>query len=218
MKRDFFQKCISEAGLVVTDNQVEALVVFAGELKKWNKKINLTAIINDEEIAIKHFVDALFLADFLGPCQRLLDIGSGAGIPAIPLKVMRPELSVVSVDAVAKKIHFQRHVARLLKLENFEALHSRVEELRPSHGRNFDVITSRAFSSLGLFVKVAAPLLHENGCMIAMKGPYVDNGAERESEELLAGLGFEIMRVHPYALPFNSGKRSLVVITPCKPA
>lgn len=216
MNSVFLQKCISEAGLEITEYQIEALITFAEELKKWNKKINLTAITNDDEIAIKHLVDALFFADFIGTCETVLDIGSGAGIPSIPLKIVKPEMPVVSVDAVAKKIHFQRHIARLLKFDHFEALHVRVEELQKTSANSFEVITSRAFSSLETFVRLGAPLLHESGRMIAMKGPIADKETQLKDEELLADLGFKIIDVHSYSLPFNSGKRSLILIKPCK--
>jgi len=218
MKPDYLQKGIREAGLTLTVEQAEALLVFADELKRWNKKINLTAITDDEEIAAKHLVDALFFSSFLGSCKRVLDIGSGAGIPALPLKIVRDDIAVVSVDAVAKKIHFQRHVARTLKLIGFEAVHSRVEQLGPMYNHSFDVITSRAFSSLELFVTLAAPLLSEGGRIIAMKGPAVASELRDENQTMLADLGFEIHDVRAYSLPFNRGKRSLVVITPLKPA
>jgi len=92
MNPRFLQKGLLEAGLVATDGEVESLLIFAGELKRWNKKINLTAITNDEQIAAKHIIDALFFAHFLGPCKRVLDIGSGAGIPALPWKVVKPRM------------------------------------------------------------------------------------------------------------------------------
>ncbi len=215
MMRDVLVEAADEARLKITDDEIRAIELYVAELRKWNRKVNLTAITGEREIATKHIIDALFLAEQVTGAKKLLDIGSGAGIPAIPFKIVKPEVSVVSVDAVGKKINFQRHVARLLKLVNFEALHARVESMHATHAANFDVITSRAFSDLEKFAELAAPLLTADGYMIAMKGPAV---AEEMSDEMtrLQAAGFEICARHSYNLPFNSGKRCLVVIKPCK--
>src|SRR6185369_5646904 len=159
--------------LTISEEYLLAFELFAEELKKWNRKVNLTAISSDKEIAVKHFIDSLVFADHVQVGENLLDIGSGAGIPAIPLKIVKPMIPVVTVDAVGKKILFQRHLARLLGLKSFEALHARVESLHGTHNKCFKVITSRAFSRLEQFVSLAAPLLADGGRMIAMKGPAV---------------------------------------------
>ena len=199
-------------GLEISESAIQSFELFGSELKKWNSKVNLTAITDDKAIAVKHILDSLFFAGFVKEGELVLDIGSGAGIPAIPLKIFKPEVSVVSVDAVAKKINFQRHICRLLKFKGFEALHSRIEDLHISHARRFDVITSRAFSKLGQFVKLAAPLLADGGRMIAMKGPTADDEISMASA-VLESLGFKISAVFPYNLPFNYGERQLTIIT-----
>lgn len=209
--RETVKRAIGEMRLELTEEQLQALELFTLELKKWNQRVNLTAITDDAEIAVKHIVDSLHLAPLLKGAERVLDVGSGAGIPAIPLKIARPGLELVSVDAVGKKIHFQRHVARLLGLQNFEALHARVESLHATHGRYFDVITSRAFSDIAQFVKLAAPLLAEGGNLIAMKGPAAANELE-EMKTALTSLHHEVESLHPYHLPLNSGERCLVCI------
>jgi 16S rRNA (guanine527-N7)-methyltransferase len=212
MIRQALERGAREAGLIVTNETLAAFVLFVDELRKWNRKVNLTAITGDDEIAAKHIIDSLYFARHVEDAERVLDIGSGAGLPAIPLKIVKPETEVVSVDAVAKKIHFQRHVSRLLRFDKFEALHARIEELHKTRSGSFDVITSRAFSNLGQFVSLAAPLLAGGGRMIAMKGPAaLDEMAEAEAA--LHALDFEISSVFPYQLPFNCGKRQLVVIT-----
>lgn len=197
--------------LALSFREIEAFERYAGELKKWNRKVNLTAITKDREIAIKHFVDSLHLATFLSTEDRLLDIGSGAGLPVIPLKIIRPDISMVSVDAVAKKIHFQRHIIRLLDLKKIEALHLRVEELHKSEHNSFSVITSRAFTRLDRFVSLAAPLLAEDGVLIAMKGEQAD-GEISESDAHLQASGFTIVSVQRYTLPENMGERVLTFL------
>ena len=202
-------------GLTLSAREIELFELYATELKKWNSKVNLTAITKDKEIAIKHFVDSLNLAPYITAGDRLLDIGSGAGLPVIPLKITRPEIQMVSVDAVAKKIHFQRHVIRTLNLQHIEAIHARVEELHRTLSHSFSVITSRAFTRLDRFVSLAAPLLAENGMLIAMKGGQAEDEIA-ESDEVVHAGGFTITSVHRYTLPQNMGERVLTFIKQCK--
>ena len=202
-------------GLTLSTAEVDALERYATELKKWNRKVNLTAITKDREIAIKHFIDSLNLVPHLSDGDNLLDIGSGAGFPVIPLKIIRPEISMVSVDSVAKKINFQRHVIRLLNLNKIEALHARIEELHNSRRNSFTVITSRAFTRLDRFVDLAAPLLAEGGVLIAMKGEQ----AEYEvllTDNNLQSSGFGVDSIQRYALPENMGERILTFLKPSK--
>ena len=202
-------------GLSLAAHEIESLEIYAGELKKWNKKVNLTAITKDNEIAIKHFVDSLTLVPHITASDRLLDIGSGAGLPIIPLKIILPEIPMVSVDAVAKKIHFQRHIARVLSLRNIEAIHSRIEELHKTHSHSFSVITSRAFTRLDRFVSLAAPLLTDGGVLIAMKGDQAE-GEIAASDELVSGCGFSVVSIQRYKLPQNMGERVLTFIKQSK--
>jgi 16S rRNA (guanine527-N7)-methyltransferase len=206
-----------ECGLELAEEMLASFELFAAELMAWNRTINLTAITREHDIAVKHFIDSLYPARLLKGNERVLDIGSGAGMPAIPLKIVQPDLTMVSVDAVGKKIHFQRHVARLLKLQDFEALHSRVESLHATRPESFDIILSRAFSSLTTFVSLAGPLLAPEGRMIAMKGA----GAAEElagEQENLRQRGYHIAAEHHYDLPFSGGKRCLIEIIPLESA
>lgn len=202
-------------GLSLSETEKHSFELYAAELKKWNAKVNLTSIIKDKEIAIKHLVDSLTLASYITVDDRLLDIGSGAGLPIIPLKIINPDVPMVSVDAVAKKIHFQRHVIRMLNLQNMEAIHARIENLHTTHRHVFSIITSRAFTRLDRFVALAAPLLADGGTLIAMKG----GGAEKEIAEsdVAAGKhGFTITSVHHYTLPHNMGERVLTFLKQSK--
>ena len=202
-------------GLSLSSRERESFSLYAAELKKWNSKVNLTAITKDREIAIKHFVDSLSLAPYLKEGDRLLDIGSGAGMPVIPLKIVRPEISMVSVDAVAKKIHFQRHVIRILNLQNIEAIHARVEELHETHRHSFSIITSRAFTRLDRFVSLAAPLLAAGGVLIAMPGDQAD-GEIAASDEVVHAGGFTVTSIQRYSLPLGMGARVLTFLKQSK--
>lgn len=202
-------------GQTLSDHEIKLFNRYADELKKWNSKVNLTTITNNCEIAIKHFVDSLSLAPHVTAGDRLLDIGSGAGFPVIPLKIIRPDTPMVSVDAVAKKIHFQRHVIRILNLQKIEAVHSRVEDLLETHSHSFSVITSRAFTRLDRFVSLAAPLLSEGGVLIAMKGDQADEEIAA-SDDVLQAEGFTVASMYRYTLPNNMGKRVLTFIKQTK--
>jgi len=203
-----------ELGVTVSESDIQALELFTAELLKWNRTVNLTSITKHDEIAVKHLLDSRMVSEHIQDGDLVLDIGSGAGIPAIPLKIFRPEVNVVSVDAVGKKILFQRHAARVLKLEKFEALHDRVENLYSTYARRFDVIISRAFTRLDRFVNIAHPLLAVGGRMISMKGPAAPDEI-KAAEGTLHDLGFEISCHCPYSLPFGQGERSLIIITAC---
>lgn len=198
-------------GLSLSPHEINSFVLYASELKKWNSKVNLTAITKDKEIAIKHFVDSLSLAPYITDSDRLLDIGSGAGLPIIPLKILRPEIPMVSVDAVAKKIHFQRHIIRILNLQNIEAVHVRVEDLHKTHRHSFSIITSRAFTRLDRFVSLAAPLLSEGGTLIAMKGDQAE-GEIAVGDEVFDAGGFAVTSIYHYTLPLGMGDRVLTFI------
>ena len=215
MIRPALEKGLADMGMGLSEDRIQYFELFADELKKWNRKVNLTSICTDVDIAIKHIIDSLVFAACVKDGDNVLDIGSGAGVPAIPVKIARPEVRVVSVDAIEKKILFQRHVARVLALKDFEALHARVESLHATRAGEFDVITSRAFSRLEMFVALAAPLLKSGGRIIAMKGPHVDNEFDRIGDELRL-LGFEISSIDTYSLPMNKGERCLVTISAVK--
>ncbi len=199
-------------GVVIDEGITAPFSIHASELLTWNRKINLTAITNPRDIAIKHFVDSLAPAGCIPDGARLLDIGSGAGFPGIPLKMLKPSITVLLIDAVRKKINFLKHVLRILGLENIEARQIRTENLLKGTGQaaSFDVIISRALSDLPPFVKSALPLLAKQGTIIAMKGK-VD---EKELDAVRADApgdqySLEVVR---YRLPSIRAPRSIVIL------
>ena len=195
----------------ISCHEIKLFETYASELIKWNSKVNLTAITEKKEVAIKHFIDSLSLMPYLSADDRLLDIGSGAGLPIIPLKIVCPEIHMVSVDAVAKKIHFQRHVIRSLDLQNIVAIHARIEDLHNTHNHSFSVITSRAFTRLDRFVSLAEPLLAEGGMLIAMKGEQAEDEIAASNEEVRS-YGFIVTSIFRYSLPNNMGQRVLTFL------
>ena len=209
--RDLLVRGAAQLGVLLSSTQTAQFCFFADELKKWGKKVNLTAITGDADIAVKHFVDSLTLLSVVGTGGQLLDLGSGGGFPSIPLKIASPELQIVSVDAVEKKVLFQRHAARLLQLPGFEALHARGEALASTHAGIFDWVVSRAFSDIPAFVTIALPLIKESGFIIAMKG----KGGREEvaaAGESLAAMGVGVADLLEFRLPILGDARSIIIL------
>jgi 16S rRNA (guanine527-N7)-methyltransferase len=207
--RELLSKGAAAIGVQLDQQQLDQFDLLAAELIKWNRKINLTAITDEQEMVIKHFVDSLTLLQMIPESGSLLDIGSGGGFPSLPVKLLRPELEIVSVDAVEKKIIFQRQVARLLGLNRFTALHLRAEQLPEQYSGHFDCIVSRAFSDIPMFVGFAAPLLKEGGTIIAMKGKRGRSEVD-ESAEVLQQMAMQIIDIRDLTLPFCDDQRVLI--------
>ena len=200
--------------------QIQLFSIYAIELIKWTQKINITAIKDPIGVASKHFIDSLIPARFIPPGAELLDIGSGGGFPGIPLKVLLPDLSVTLIDASRKKISFLKHIIRTLQLVNINAIHVRAEELahRPNHINRYDIVISRALSSLDSFVRLALPMVTDGGLVMAMKGKL-----EKTELDLLlrylksintagpANPEF-VISVERYTLPVLNSKRSIVTL------
>ena len=208
-------------GMGIDPDEADKFAIHAGELLKWNLKINLTAITDPFEVAEKHFLDSIAVAPVIPENAVLLDIGSGGGFPGIPLKVLMPSLSVTLIDATRKKVNFLKHVIRMLKLDHIEACHVRAEDLaRESNFANaFDVIVCRAFSELDTFVQMAMPLLAKDGIMIAMKGKEIESEMKalrtvsiKKSGGSETGIKSFDIQLKKYVLPFSGAQRSLFVL------
>jgi 16S rRNA (guanine527-N7)-methyltransferase len=209
--QEYLARGAEELGIVLDQGNLEKFAIFAAELCKWNRKINLTTITREEDIAVKHFLDSLVIVKYVNLYGALLDIGSGGGFPAIPLKIVAPAAGIVSVDAIEKKILFQRHIARLLCFDGFDAIHARVEALVTVYPKRFDSIVSRAFSDIAKFVQVALPLLAPDGVIVAMKGREGKNEVEISADKL-AALGVVVTDINEFTLPLIRESRSLVII------
>jgi 16S rRNA (guanine527-N7)-methyltransferase len=204
-------------GVNMTSRQIDQLTFHARQLSHWQKKINLTSIRDPKQMAVKHYLDALAPVKIIPPECSLLDIGSGAGFPGIPLKIYYPELRVTLIDSVRKKVSFLKHVIRELSLNNANAIEGRAEDL-PPHTR-FDVIASRALSGLDTLVKLGWPMLADKGLMIFYKSKalthelqdaqatILDDGSLRQPAK-----DFLSFHIEDYTLPYLNIKRSLVIV------
>jgi 16S rRNA (guanine527-N7)-methyltransferase len=198
------------ADFLLPEDAVRRFELYYKELLEWNAKISLTTITEPADAAIKHFLDSILLLKYVPLAGSLIDIGTGAGFPGIPLKIMKPELSVVLVEVVRKKANFLRQVIRLLNLDGIEVYNGRIEDFdRPAA---FDYAVSRAFSELGLFCRVAEPYIKPGGALLAMKG---SDAREHAAARGMAARGLSCAAIHSYALPLQKGRRSLIIMQKC---
>lgn len=184
-----------------SDGQAAMFITYLDELKRWNRAYSLTSLKTDEDIVVKHFLDScLYLKALPAEVQSVADVGSGAGFPGIPIKIMMPDVEVHLIESSAKKCSFLRHVKRTLKLEGLEVIEGRVEDVG---GVEADAAVTRALFSVGDFVKKAGHIVREGGAFILSKGPKI--------KEELEGIDFQC-KVMPLTLPLSGVRRNLVIV------
>jgi 16S rRNA (guanine527-N7)-methyltransferase len=194
-------------GLPTSDEQIHAFSIYLSELKKWNKAYNLTGLKKDEDIIIKHFLDSLlYLKAIPDGGIKVADIGTGAGFPGIPIKIIRPEISMYLIEPSGKKSAFLRHIIRLFQLRNINVIEKRIEEVKVNQELTspVDVAVTRALFDIKEFIKKASHIVKKDGLLILNKGPKV-------KEELMGieGMTYEILVI---ALPLSNIKRNIVVV------
>ncbi len=214
----FLRSALNEIGLSPSDLQISQLMTYYEFVVEKNKVMNLTAITEFEEFVQKHFVDSLSICKYVDLNQplSLLDVGTGAGFPGIPLKIMFPELQITLLDSLQKRIRFLLDVIFELKLEDIEAIHGRAEELKSkgNYFEQFDYVVSRAVASLPTLAEYCIPYVKVNGYFIAYKA-----NADEEIEQAgnaLRILGGKIESVKEFELPDTDYHRSLVMIRKVK--
>lgn len=179
MKKEEFIQCCKENGLELSNHQIQQFETYAKTLKEWNEKMNLTAITEFEEVLDKHFYDSL-LPSFSSPLSgTLCDVGSGAGFPSIPLKIAYPDLKIVIIEPLGKRVTFLKEIVRLLELEHVECINARAEDYAKDHRECFEVVTARAVANLRMLSELCIPLVKKDGLFLAMKG---SNGLEEDKE------------------------------------
>ena len=217
---DRIRQGAADLGVPLTDRMTERFADHARLLVTWNRKINLTAITAPEDLAVKHFVDALAPAPMIPRGARVLDVGAGGGFPGIVLKVARPDLTMTLVDAVRKKVSFMQHVIRAQAMEGVLARHIRAEDLakEPAMAGAFDLVVCRALSNLADFLSLARPLVASGGMAVAMKGRLAPEELARAEAAVAQGIKMPVtpgwhparLQVWRYRLPVLGAERALV--------
>lgn len=203
-RSDFLHEMLVNNQYSLNKNMEDLFIQYLDLLIKWNKVFNLTRICDPKEMVMLHILDSLSIHPYLHG-TRILDVGTGAGLPGIPLAILLPEKKFVLLDSNIKKTRFLTQVVHELKLSNVEIIHSRCEDLHPVH--LFDSILSRAFASLEVMLKATHHLVHQDGRFLAMKGIY----PESEIQEIPQG--FKLVAVHKLVIKGLDAKRHLVCLT-----
>lgn len=210
-KEEFIKEC-KKIGIEITDIMLEKLDIYFNLLVTWNKKFNLTTILEEKSVYLKHFYDSLCLvrAVDLGKKQNLCDIGTGAGFPGVVLKIVFENLNVTLVESNNKKCVFLNEVIKELNLENITVHCNRAEDFASNNREKFDIITTRAVASLRIICELAIPMLKLGGNFAPLKGHIGNEIAE--SDKILKELNSHIENVVSYVLPIESSSRNIPII------
>jgi 16S rRNA (guanine527-N7)-methyltransferase len=197
-------------GIQLSSNQVDSFLSYLSLLFQWGRKFNLTSIKEPGLVVRRHFLDSLAILPFLSSTGRLLDIGSGAGFPGLPLKIVLPEKEVVLVESHRKKSNFLRELTRKLNIKGVQIIEKRVEELKTNEVGSFDEVVTRAFGSVDLFLKLSFPLLSNEGRSLIMHGP---KGVElfRRLKRAAVDFGFSEARLEEVRLPMGDEQRRILI-------
>ena len=216
MEKETWKQTLKEqAGkidVILKEEQLEKFYSYMELLKEWNEKMNLTAITQPYEILQKHFIDSLTILPYLESNQKVIDVGTGAGFPGIPIKIANNEISVTLFDSLGKRISFLDEVIQELALSKMDTHHIRAEEAGKSKmfREQFDIAVSRAVAPLATLVEYLLPLVKIGGkciCMKTNKGEEIEN-----SDKAISTLGGEIETIKEFTLPQSDIKRTLIII------
>lgn len=206
-------KVFTDISTQLEEKHVLQFEQFLGELLRWNRAYNLTAIDDPLEIYEKHFADSAVPLKFIQDSARVVDIGTGAGFPGIPIKILREDVEVVLVESISKKANFCDHVIRELKLKNIKIIPGRIEDKAViKKAGPADVVISRATLKLPKLVKMATPYLKEDGDLIAMMGSSWKEDLDASVADIKK-TPLKLVNIHEYQLPITRARRALLIFT-----
>lgn len=220
MNPEAFKKALEDENLPIDSEKMNQFHKYLLLLQEWNEKVNLTAIIEDDEVYLKHFYDSLTLTRFIQFEDRsltLCDVGSGAGFPSIPLKILFPEIEITIVDSLKKRINFLEKLVEELGLENVHLHHDRAEDFgqQKEFRSSFDVVTARAVARLSVLSEFCLPITKEQGVFVAMKGSQGEEELD-DAKKSIQTLGGKIDKIENFELPEDAGERSIILINKVK--
>lgn len=203
-----------KVGVDIDDAKAEAFLKYKDLLIEWNKKINLTSITEEKDIIIKHFIDSIAIIKYIKLTnKKVIDIGTGAGFPGIPLKIIDNSIEVTLVDSLNKRIIFLNEVIQQLNLKNIFSIHSRAEDLgiNNNYREKYDICVSRAVANLSTLCEYSLPLVNVGGVFISQKGPNIEDELN-ESKKAISVLGGELEKVERIQLPFTDIIHTIIFI------
>lgn len=212
-----FNNCLEKLNLTLTEEQIEKFYNYMNLLIEWNKKINLTAIVEPKDIILKHFIDSLTIEKYIKKGETIIDVGTGAGFPGIPLKIAREDLKITLADSLNKRINFLNEVINKLDLKNIETIHTRAEELgkNKKYREKFDIATSRAVANMSTLSEYLIPFIKVKGRCICMKSSDIDTELEN-AKKAINILGCEIESKDKFNLPNSDLGRSVIILRKVK--
>lgn len=213
---EFYKQITDEANqinITINNEKVEQFYKYMQILLEWNEKINLTAIKEEKEIITKHFIDSITISKYIKDNSYIADIGTGAGFPGIPLKIINDSYNITLVDSLNKRIKFLEEIITKLQLNKTKTIHARAEEIgkNKEYREKYDVVTSRAVADLSVLVEYMLPLVRVGGYCICMKGPDCEEEINK-SKKAIKILGGKIEKQEQFELPKTNIKRTIVLI------
>lgn len=208
MNKELFINSLKELNIEVTEEKINKLEKFYELLIDWNNKINLTRIVDKEEVYLKHFYDSLTIVKEvnLNEINTLCDVGTGAGFPGIVLKIFYPHLKITLVDSLLKRVNYLNTIIKDLELNDIVAIHARGEDVK----EKFDIVTSRAVANIEKLVTYTMHLTNKNGKLVALKGD-IDKELTEDVKRKLERK-YIIEKINKFELPIEESKRSLVIL------
>lgn len=217
---DILKEVFSQRGFDLTELQVKQFSSYKDLLIEWNEKINLTGITEPRDVAIKHFLDSVLLLDRfeLISNSSVIDVGTGAGFPGFPLKIMKPDLNVTMLDSLNKRINYLKEVGNAINTDGISYVHGRAEDIGQDHQHRekYDYAVARAVANLSVLCELCMPFVKVGGYFIAYKGRDVDSEIQG-SKKALRELGGEIYSVEEISLPLEEGERHFIIIKKTRP-
>lgn len=211
---NLLKNACKELDIEINDKQISQFLKYKEILLDWNEKINLTAITEDREIILKHFVDCVSILKFASfENKSVIDVGTGAGFPGVPIKIMQDSCNLTLLDSLNKRINFLQVLAQEINLENINFVHSRAEQggKNPNFREKFDFCVARAVANLAVLAEYTLPFVKVGGQLIALKGPNLEEEL-KASKKAIDVLGGEIFEIKKVDIPFTDISHSLVII------
>ena len=198
----------------LTENQIEKYYEYMNLLLEWNEKMNLTAITNQDEIILKHFIDSMTVLKYIELNKTIIDVGTGAGFPGIPIAIQKQN-EITLLDSLNKRIMFLNEVIQKLELKNVKTEHERAEEYGQKNREKFDIAVSRAVANLTTLSEYLIPLVKKDGIIICMKGPEIDQEI-KDADYAIKELGGKIEKIENMILPDSDNQRNIIIIRKIK--
>ena len=211
--QEIFLEKLKKINLKIEKEEIKKFYEYMKILIEWNEKINLTAIKDEKEIIIKHFIDSLTINKYIGNAESMVDVGTGAGFPGIPIKIVNKNLKVILVDSLNKRINFLNEVIEKLDLQNIKTVHARAEDLGKDkqYRESFDVVTSRAVANMTVLTEYLLPLTKIGGSCICMKGAEIEDELEN-AKYAIKLLGGKVDKVEKIEISDEHMGRNIILI------